>query len=176
MPATLGQAILAREASVRLLVVCLGNICRSPMAEGVLRARIEASPLAGKVILDSVGTGNWHAGAPPDPRAIATAARHGVDISGLRARQLSRDDFTQNDWLLCADRNNLRDVRARGPEKAHSRCALLLDWAGMAADGDVPDPYTGGDAEFEAVWTMLDRAAHGVVARLGSELCAREST
>lgn len=99
-----------------------------------------------------------------------------MDISGLRARQLSRDDFTRNDWLLCADRNNLRDVRARGPEQAHSRCALLLDWAGMAADGDVPDPYTGGDAEFEAVWTMLDRAAHGVVARLGSELCAREST
>lgn len=91
------------------------------MAEGVLRARIEASPLAGQVILDSVGTGNWHAGEPPDPRAIATAARHGVDISGLRARQLSRDDYTRHDWLLCADRNNLRDVRARGPSEAHSR-------------------------------------------------------
>jgi protein-tyrosine phosphatase len=159
---------------VRLLVVCLGNICRSPMAEGVLRARIEASPLAGQVILDSVGTGNWHAGEPPDPRAIATAARHGVDISGLRARQLSRDDYVRHDWLLCADHNNLRDVRARGPADAHSRCALLLDWAGIA-DADVPDPYAGGDAEFEAVWAMLDRAAHGVVERLESELRAREN-
>lgn len=159
---------------MRLLVVCLGNICRSPMAEGALRARIEASPLAGQVVLDSVGTGNWHVGQPADPRAIATAARHGVDISALRARQLSRDDFARHDWLLCADRNNLRDVRARGPSDAHSRCALLLDWAGTAPDGDVPDPYTGGDAEFEAVWTMLDRAAHGVVARLGSELRAPE--
>ena len=160
---------------MRLLVVCLGNICRSPMAEGALRARIEASPLAGRVILDSVGTGNWHAGEPPDPRAIATAARHGVDISGLRARQLSRHDFTRHEWLLCADRDNLRDVRARGPSESHSRCALLLDWAGMATDADVPDPYTGGVAEFEAVWTMLDRAAQGVVARLENEFRARES-
>ena len=176
MPATVGQRTLATEAPVRLLVVCLGNICRSPMAEGLLRARIEASPLAGEVIADSAGTGNRHAGEAPDPRAIATAARHGVDISSLRARQLSRDDFARHDWLLCADRNNLRDVRARGPSEAHSRCALLLDWAGTAADGEVPDPYTGGDAEFEAVWTMLDRAAQDIVARLGSKLCAREST
>jgi protein-tyrosine phosphatase len=160
---------------VRLLVVCLGNICRSPMAEGVLRARIEASPLAGQVILDSVGTGNWHAGEPPDPRAIATAARHGVDISGLRARQLSRGDYARHDWLLCADHSNLRDVRARGPAEAHSRCALLLEWAGMAADAGVPDPYTGGDAEFEAVWVMLDHAAQGVVARLESDLRACEN-
>lgn len=159
----------------RLLVVCLGNICRSPMAEGVLRARIEASSLAGQVILDSVGTGNWHAGEPPDSRAIATAARHGVDISGLRARQLSREDYARHDWLLCADHDNLRDVRARGPAEAHSRCALLLEWAGLAADAGVPDPYIAGDAEFEAVWTMLDRAAHGVIARLENELRARES-
>jgi len=154
------------DRPIRLLVVCLGNICRSPMAEGVLRARIEASPLSGQVILDSAGTGNWHAGQPPDPRAIATAARHGVDISGLRARQLSRDDFATHDWLLCADRSNLRDVRARGPVDAHSRCALLLDWAGTGRDAEVPDPYTGGIAEFEAVWAMLDRAAQNIVARV----------
>jgi protein-tyrosine-phosphatase len=162
-------------SAVRLLLVCLGNICRSPMAEGVLRARIEASPLAGQVILDSVGTGNWHAGEPPDSRATATAARHGVDISRLRARQLSRDDYARHDWLLCADRDNLRDVRARGPSEAHSRCALLLEWAGMAADADVPDPYTGGDSEFEAVWAMLDHAAQGVVTRLENDLRAREN-
>lgn len=154
------------ETPVRLLVVCLGNICRSPMAEGLLRARIEASPLAGRVTLDSAGTGAWHVGQPPDPRAIATARNYGVDISGLRGRQLSRGDFSRHDWLLCADRSNLRDVRAAGPAEAHSRCALLLDWAGVAAGADVPDPYTGGLAEFEAVWAMLDRVASGVLARL----------
>lgn len=160
------------HAPVRLLVVCLGNICRSPMAEGVIRARIEASSLAGRVILDSVGTGPWHAGQPPDPRAIATAARHGVDIAGLRGRQLCREDFAGHDWLLCADRSNLRDVLARAPREAHSRCALLLDWAGVA-DAEVPDPYTGGVAEFEAAWVLLERAAEGVVARLEAALNAR---
>lgn len=160
------------DAPVRLLLVCLGNICRSPMAEGVLRARIEASPLAGQVVLDSAGTGGWHVGQPPDRRAIATAARHGVDISGLRARQLSGDDFARHDWLLCADRSNLADVRARAPADARSRCQLLLDWACAGAAGDVPDPYTGGTRDFEAVWNMLDRAAHGVVARLQRELRA----
>lgn len=160
------------QTPVRLLVVCLGNICRSPMAEGVIRARIDASTLAGRVILDSVGTGAWHVGQPPDARAIATAARHGVDIAGLRGRQLSRDDFSRYDWLLCADRSNLRDVLARGPVEAQSRCALLLDWAGVA-DADVPDPYAGDSTDFEAVWRMLDRAAHGVVARLEAELNTR---
>jgi protein-tyrosine phosphatase len=160
------------QTPMRLLVVCLGNICRSPMAEGVIRARIEASSLAGRVVLDSAGTGAWHVGQPPDPRAIATAARYGVDIAGLRGRQLSRNDFARHDWLLCADRSILRDVLARGPVEAHARCALLLDWAGVA-DAEVPDPYTGGAAEFEAVWSMLDHAADGIVARLEAVLNAR---
>lgn len=163
------------ETPIRLLVVCLGNICRSPMAEGVLRARIEASPLAGRVILDSAGTGAWHVGQPPDPRAIATAARHGVDISGLRARQLAHEDFRQYDWLLCADRSNLQNVRDRAPRDTHSRCALLLEWAGLAAGAEVPDPYTGGTSEFEAVWDMLDRAAQGAIARLETNVRNRET-
>jgi protein-tyrosine phosphatase len=158
------------DTPARVLVVCLGNICRSPMAEGMLRARIEASSLAGQVIVDSAGTGAWHVGRPPDPRAIAAAARHGVDISGLRARQLSRDDFDRHDWLLCADTGNLRDVRARGPAEAHSRCALLLEWAGLAAPADVPDPYSGGAEQFEAVWSLLDRATLGVMTRLEAGL------
>ncbi|HEV8695972.1 MAG TPA: low molecular weight protein-tyrosine-phosphatase [Lysobacter sp.] len=163
-------------APVRLLVVCLGNICRSPMAEGVLRARIEGSSLAGRVVLDSVGTGDWHVGQPPDHRAIATAARHGVDIGGLRGRQLRVDDFASHDWILCADRSNLRDVRNLGPASAHSRTALLLEWAGVAANAEVPDPYTGGTAEFEHVWELLDRAAQGVIARLEVELVSRSRT
>lgn len=158
--------------SLRLLVVCLGNICRSPVAEGVLRARIAASGLADSVEVDSAGTGGWHAGEPPDRRAIASAAEHGIDISGLRARQLSDADYTRFDWLLCADRSNLRDVRARAPRDARARSDLLLDWSGVES-GDVPDPYTGGPAQFEHVFQLLDHAADGVVARLRQELRAR---
>ncbi len=158
---------------MRLLIVCLGNICRSPMAEGVIRARIEASPLAGRVKVDSVGTGHWHVGDPPDPRAIATAARHGVDISGLRGRQLWPQDYRNFDWLLCADKSNLRAVRARTPADARAQSALLLDWAGVEPDGEVPDPYTGELRDFEHVWGLLDRAADGVVRRLQRELDGR---
>ncbi|MGO4221983.1 low molecular weight protein-tyrosine-phosphatase [Lysobacter sp. TAF61] len=154
---------------VRLLVVCLGNICRSPVAEGVLRARIAASTLAGQVEVDSAGTGDWHVGQPPDRRAIASAAGHGIDISGLRARQLAADDYRRFDWLLCADRANLRDVEARAPRGAHARAVLLLDWAGIEADGEVPDPYTGGPVQFEQVFQLLDRAADGVISRLRRE-------
>lgn len=154
---------------VRLLVVCLGNICRSPVAEGVLRARIAASTLAGRVELDSAGTGDWHVGEPPDRRAIANAAEHGIDIAGLRARQLASVDFQRFDWLLCADRANLRDVRARAPAAANARTALLLEWAGVEAQGEIPDPYTGGPAQFEHVFQLLDRAADGVIARLRQE-------
>ncbi|SFK65349.1 low molecular weight protein-tyrosine-phosphatase [Lysobacter sp. cf310] len=158
---------------MRLLVVCLGNICRSPVAEGVLRARIQASTLAGQVELDSAGTGDWHVGQPPDRRAIANAAEHGIDISGLRARQLQAADYRDFDWLLCADRANLRDVQARAPRGAHAQAALLLDWTGVESQGEVPDPYTGGPAQFEHVFRLLDRAADGAIARLREELGLR---
>lgn len=154
---------------IRLLVVCLGNICRSPVAEGVLRARIATSTLAGRIELDSAGTGDWHVGEPPDRRAVANAAEHGVDISGLRARQLAAADFGRFDWVLCADRANLRDVRARAPAQAHARTALLLEWAGVEEAGEIPDPYTGGPAQFEHVFRLLDHATDGVIARLRRE-------
>ena len=155
---------------VRLLLVCLGNICRSPMAEGLLRARIDASPLAGRVALDSAGTGDWHVGHPPDPRAIACARDAGVDIAGLRGRQVVPGDFERFDWLLCADRQNLRDLRALAPPGTAGRAALLLEWAGVEGDGEVPDPYTGGERHFVHVRRLLERAADGVVARLDREL------
>ncbi len=150
---------------LRLLVVCLGNICRSPMAEGALRARIDEARLGHRIAVDSVGTGGWHAGEPPDRRSIATAARHGVDISGLRARQLHVRDYRDFDWLLCADRDNLADVRTRAPADATARSALLLDWAGQGTDAEIPDPYTGGSGEFERVWAMVEAAARAIVGR-----------
>lgn len=151
---------------MKLLVVCLGNICRSPLAEGALRTRIDASPLAGRVEVDSAGTGGWHAGEPPDRRAIACARRHGVDIGGQRARQLRAEDFHDFDWLLCADSDNLRDARRLAPEGLDGRAVLLLDWAGTLPGGEVPDPYHGGEDHFEEVWRLVDTAAQAVVARL----------
>jgi protein-tyrosine phosphatase len=154
---------------VKLLVVCLGNICRSPMAEGALRARLEASSLAGQVEVDSAGTGGWHAGESPDRRAITCARSHGVDIGMQRARQLSARDFDAFDWLLCADRANLRDVLRIAPATRRDRVALLLEWAGVQAGGEVPDPYTGGPEDFQRVWRLVDSAAQAVVARLSPE-------
>ncbi|GAA3919560.1 low molecular weight protein-tyrosine-phosphatase [Luteimonas lutimaris] len=148
----------------RLLVVCLGNICRSPMGEGALRARLREAGLETRVEVDSAGTGDWHVGQPPDKRAIATARRHGVDIGGLRARQLSVRDFDEFDWLLCADDSNLRDVRALAPASARGRSRLFMDWAGLS--GPIPDPYTGGEDHFEQVWAQVDAAALAAVERL----------
>ncbi|VXB71637.1 Phosphotyrosine protein phosphatase [Luteimonas sp. 9C] len=148
----------------RLLVVCLGNICRSPMAEGALRARITAAGLAGALEVDSCGTGDWHVGDLPDPRAIRNAAGHGVDIAGLRARTLEDADYRDFDVLLCADASTLRIVRERRPAGATGEIALFLDWAGQGG-GDVPDPYTGDAAGFESVWQLVDAAAQTIVAR-----------
>ena len=154
------------EGPYRIAVVCLGNICRSPLAEGALRARLAASPLSGEIEVDSAGTGDWHVGQTPDQRAIACARGHGVDISMQRARQLRQEDFTRFDWLLCADADNLRDVLCMAPQGARSRVVLLMEWAGMEAGGEIPDPYTGGAEEFEQVWRLVDSAAQAVVARL----------
>jgi protein-tyrosine phosphatase len=123
---------------MRLLVVCLGNICRSPMAEGALRARLDASPLAGRVQVDSAGTGDWHVGEPPDRRAIACAAGHGVDIGGLRARQLQAVDFDRFDWILCADEANLRDAGRLASAAQRERLALYLPWSGGQGRAAIP--------------------------------------
>lgn len=152
---------------MRLLMVCLGNICRSPLAEGAVRAHLDRSGL-GWVEVDSAGTGGWHAGEPPDRRSIAVAAGSGVDIRGQRARKLRGTDFEHFDWLLCADRSVLRDVRSMAPSGSAAQTALLLEWAGLGEGGEVPDPYTGGAEDFRRVWAMVDAAAAGIVTRLSS--------
>ena len=149
----------------RLLVVCLGNICRSPMAEGALRARIEAAGLGRRVEVDSAGLGNWHAGQPPDRRAIKCAAGHGVDISGLKARQITDADYTAFDVLLCADADVLYTVRAHAPAGATAHTELLLDWSGLGANAQIPDPYTLNAAAFEHAWDLVDSAAQAIVAK-----------
>lgn len=151
----------------KIAFICLGNICRSPLAEGLVRARAEEIGL--ELHLDSAGTGAWHIGQAPDPRAVAVAVRHGIDISGLRARQVQPGDFQRFDLLLCADRRNLEMLTRLRSDQGQARIALLLDWAGLEEGGEVPDPYLGDDSQFEAVFDLLSRAADAVVARLSGK-------
>ncbi len=146
-------------------MVCLGNICRSPLAEGALRARLVQARLDW-VEVDSAGTGGWHAGEPPDRRSIAIAAEAGVDIRAQRARKLRSADFEAFDWLLCADLSVLRDVHAAAPIGASAGSALLLEWAEQGSGMEIPDPYTGTQEDFRRVWRMVDAAAERIVLRI----------
>lgn len=146
-----------------ILFVCAGNICRSPLAEGIVRARLAGAGLDLRV--DSAGTQDYHVGDPPDPRAIAVAAANGIDISALRARQVTARDFEEFDAVLLADRENLRCLRARHPGLARQP-ELLLEWCGMADPREVPDPYYGDAAGFERVFRLLECAADGLLQRL----------
>ena len=148
----------------RLLFVCLGNICRSPAAEGVMRARAEAAGLS--VTLDSAGTGDWHAGDPPDRRMTAAARKRGIDLTGLRARQVRPRDFEAFDLVLAMDRANLDALSRLRPVGAPAGLELMRDQAPGPRGQEVPDPYYGGDAGFERVLDMLEAAADGLVARL----------
>jgi len=151
---------------INILIICLGNICRSPMAEGALRAQLHASALAGKVNVDSAGTSGWHAGHPPDFRAIACAKHHGVDISDLRSRPLCRADFQKFNYIFCADQDNLKAATAMAPQQHRAQLALWLPWTGLAAPATIPDPYYGGETGFEQVWQLVHTAAQLTVTRL----------
>jgi protein-tyrosine phosphatase len=160
-------------AQVRILMVCMGNICRSPTAEGVLRAKLARAGLAERVSVDSAGTLGTHAGEAPDARATAHAAARGYDLSALRARQVQTADFERFDWLLAMDEDNLSWLRNRAPAGAAPRCALLTTFAGRH-DGplEVPDPYYGNPAGFEAVLDLLEDACDRLVAQLARSLTA----
>ena len=146
-------------------MVCLGNICRSPMAEGVLRARLDEAGLGGIASVDSAANGTSHIGHAPDERAIACAAKHGVDIAAQRARRLVPEDYDAFDLILCADRTILHDARIRKPRTSHGQVELLLEWSGVGKK-DVPDPYYGNARDFEQSFRLVDAAASGVVERI----------
>jgi protein-tyrosine phosphatase len=151
---------------VKILFVCLGNICRSPTAEGVLRtlAAREAPELALEV--DSAGTADYHVGEPPDPRARQAAGRRGYDLTALRARMMEPGDFDRFDLILAMDRDNLQVLRRRAPPAAHERLRLFLGFAPQAGPEDVPDPYYGGPNGFEEVLDLVEAAARGLLAHL----------
>jgi len=151
---------------MRILFVCLGNICRSPTAEAVLRelAAREAPELTLEV--DSAGTAEYHVGQPPDPRTRAAAARRGYDLSALRARTVESTDFERFDLILAMDRDNLKALRRRAPSHAHERLRLFLEFSPDAAPEDVPDPYYGGPNGFEEVLDLVEAATRGLLKHL----------
>lgn len=150
-------------AKPAILFLCLENICRSPLAEGAARAAFARAGI--DVTLDSAGTGDWHVGHAPDRRAQAEARRRGVDISGLRARQLSPDDFYDFDLILAADESNLRDARAIRPTDATAELGLMLDLLPGRRGQGVTDPYYGTDGGFASTWDDVDAIASALVAR-----------
>lgn len=145
-----------------VLFVCLGNICRSPLAEAAFRMEAEAAGLT--VEIDSAGTGDWHVGNPPDPRAQATARASGLDISSLRARQIAAEDYRRFTHILCTDSQNLAEVNARAPLDAMARMALLLDLVPGREGASVNDPYHGGEELFEDTWADVSEAARALAA------------
>lgn len=140
-----------------ILFVCLGNICRSPLAEGVFRTVLSERGIT-DVEIDSAGTGGWHAGELPDPRSIAIGAKHSVDITIQRARKVVPEDFSRFELILGMDRSNVSDLLALAPKGASGRVALYLDYA-TARQKDVPDPYYGGDDGFADVYRMIRDAS-----------------
>ena len=152
-----------------VLFVCLGNICRSPTAEGVLRARIQRAGLSDRILVGSAGTGDWHVGEPPDRRAIAHAAKRGYDLSKQRARQICPADFERFNWILAMDRTVLDEVHGQRPLGHGGHVGLFLAMAPQLGAFDVPDPYYGGADGFERVLDMIESASDSLIARIVDE-------
>lgn len=144
-------------------MVCLGNICRSPLAEGILRSKVDTD----KVIVDSAGTGGWHVGEQPDPRSIEVAKKYGLDITYQRGRKFSAYDFETYDHIFVMDNSNYRDVTSLAKNESEiAKVQLILDEIFPNENVDVPDPYYGGAFGFENVFKMLDEACDKIAARL----------
>jgi protein-tyrosine phosphatase len=153
---------------VRVLFVCLGNICRSPTAEGVMRRLVREAGLQDEIEIDSAGTGGWHVGAPPDARATEAARRRGTELSGA-ARRIDPADFERFDLILAMDEENLRELRRLAPPQAGERVRKLREFdpaSAGAGDLDVPDPYYGGSDGFETVLDMVEAACRGLLDEL----------
>jgi len=146
---------------VRVLFVCLGNICRSPLAQGVFEDVLRRGGLEGEVFVDSAGTGHWHVGSPPDDRALSAATLRGVDISSQRARRIMPEDCEQFDYILTMDQENYRVVAALCRSSAVVR--PFLDFATDSPETEVPDPYSGGPNEFEHVLDLVEVASEGLL-------------
>ncbi|PAU66420.1 protein-tyrosine-phosphatase [Pseudomonas sp. PIC25] len=154
---------------MRVLFVCLGNICRSPTAEGVFRRRVREAGLEERIHIDSAGTGGWHVGKAPDSRTCRAARLRGYDLSGLRARQFQREDFERFDLVLAMDHSNLRHIQAMRPATARAELDLFLRRYDMTLD-EVPDPYYGGEDGFEQVLDLIEGASDALLAEIKGRL------
>ena len=148
---------------VKVLFVCMGNICRSPTAHGVFRELVRRDGLEDAIQIDSAGTHAYHVGNPPDQRAQATARNRGIDLSDLRARQVSPEDFERFDYVLAMDEENLAILRELCPPGREDRLRLFLDFAPQRPEREVPDPYYGGPQGFEHVFDLVEEAARGLL-------------
>lgn len=147
----------------RVLMVCLGNICRSPLAEGILKSKVDPN----KVFVDSAGTGSWHIGSEPDRRSIAIAKRYGLDITDQRGRQFSEDDFENFDHIFAMDNSNFRDIISMAEtDEDRQKVHLILEEIFPSENVDVPDPYHGGEQGFENVYQMLNEACDEIAKKL----------
>lgn len=147
---------------IKILFVCLGNICRSPTAEGIFRHKIEQGGYGDNVVIDSAGTGAWHVGNPPDSRSRQTALKNGISLEDLRGRKVARQDFADFDYILAMDRDNMRNMMAICPPDHQHKISLLLDYAeNDPGNGEVPDPYNSGQDGFDQVYEIIQRGCDG---------------
>ncbi len=155
---------------IRVLMVCLGNICRSPMAEGVFRHLLEENGLEDRIRVDSAGTGSWHVGESPDVRSTRTAAAHGIDLTG-RSRQIRPEDFRNYDYIVAMDRSNLEELEElRNGVGGQGALYLLREFDPQGGPGaEVPDPYYGGPGGFEEVFQMVERSSRGLLEHILQE-------
>jgi protein-tyrosine phosphatase len=151
---------------IKVLFVCMGNICRSPTAQGVFRAMVEREGLSERILTDSAGTIDYHIGGLPDRRARETALKRGVDLSDLRARLVTVSDFEAFDYVVAMDHSNFQDLSALCPPGLEDRLHMFLDFAPDQPVREVPDPYYGGTAGFERVFDLVEEASRGLLTRI----------
>ena len=151
---------------VKVLFVCMGNICRSPTAEGVFKRHVAEAGLEGRVLSDSAGTHDYHVGDPPDPRAQRAAAGRGYDLSALRGRQVGRGDFAEFDYVLAMDEANLLVLTRQCPPQHAHKVRLFLEFGPDPGSREVPDPYYGGAQGFERVLDLVEHASRGLLAHV----------
>ena len=159
---------------ISVLFCCMGNICRSPTAEAVFCAKVEEAGLAQQILIDSVGTHDYHIGDPPDQRTQRAARQRGYDLSGLRGRQVEVADFMRFDYVLAMDHANMAILKKLCPQEHHDRLGLFLEYATMHQEREVPDPYYGGEDGFERVLDMVEDAAAGLLRHIQKQHLNRE--